>query len=43
MADQREGGRRLREGRAAATAMPLEDAGRTVRAMMPWLAQEHRR
>lgn len=43
MADQREGGRRLRQGRAAATAMPLEDAGRTVRAMMPWLAQEHRR
>jgi len=43
MADQREGGSRLREGRSAAAAKPLERAGRTVRAMMPWLAQEHRR
>jgi len=43
MADQREGGRRLLSGRTAATAMPLEDAGRTVRTMMPWLAQENRR
>jgi ketol-acid reductoisomerase len=39
MADQREGGRRLREGRDAAAAMPLEDSGSTVRAMMPWLAR----
>lgn len=43
MADQRHGGRRLREGRAAAAAKPLEDAGRTVRAMMPWLGQENHR
>lgn len=43
IADQREGGRRLAAGRAAASAMPVEDAGRTVRAMMPWLAEEHRR
>ncbi|MBM4051950.1 MAG: ketol-acid reductoisomerase [Planctomycetes bacterium] len=42
MADQLNGGRRLREGQTQAAAMTLEQAGRTVRAMMPWLAQESR-
>ncbi|MBM4110045.1 MAG: ketol-acid reductoisomerase [Phycisphaerae bacterium] len=43
LADQRAGGKRLVGGRAAAAAMPLEAAGRTVRDMMPWLTQENRR
>jgi ketol-acid reductoisomerase len=42
MEDQHRGGRRLAAGRAAAAAKPLEDAGRTVRSMMPWLARETR-